>query len=1004
MKKTTLTKLLSLLMVAAMLFGTLSAALVLSASSGLTLGAVPVEEEENSGYKDSDIIGYYRTVGEVKELMNLPVYTVYRDKYADVPDGSGDVIINCATDYVAEQTTSNYEVLENFEGKSALKMDDTGKTTFRVYIPKEGMYAMRIMYYPIEGYGTTMERMLYIDGHVPFSEARYLYFPRQWAYELEEVVHEDGTVTYEFFTDVRGDELRPVRVAQSSWEDYFLRDWVGFEMDPFEFYFSEGEHTITLEAAREPMCISQITLYPYVEEAPYEEVLAGWLAQGLTVQDDVEPIKVQAERPTTVSERIILPGTERTSALTEPASPVNLRFNTGGASGCNQWVRYEVDVPKEGLYEIDVRFRQNTLIGMFTSRRVKINGEIQFREASNCRFVYDTPFQVEPLNNGKTSFLFYFKEGKNIVEFEAVAGDMQSYILEIRDMVDELYAAYEKVLKITGPVPDAYRDYGFSRTAPDVLVTFAKTAKRLYEIADELEAITGEMGDQVNALETYALLFKQMAADEYEIAANMLNFKSYTTGLQNWMYTALGQPVTMDYFTIQSPNVERPRAVANFFEYTWYEIRAFFGSFFHDYTTIAFRGHANGMDYEEQIEMWVNGNRDDALIARRIADENFSPQYNIGVTYKVIQVGLMEAIIAGMGPDIASFSSTDAVTWGIREGVMPLNDFEGFDEVSKLFAEAAMIPLTLEDETFGLPNGMSFSMLFYRLDVLAELGIEIPKTWSDLKDVLNVMQNKNITIGLPGGLSMVIHCLYQNGQDLYKDNGMRVNLDSDVAIDAFVEYCDYYTKYDVPVIWDMTRFRTGEVPIFVGDAIATYNGLMSIVELRGLWEMAPMLGTEKEDGTIDCTTGVSVACNVIPRGADNPEATWKYLYWYAQTETQQLYMEEQRAVSGTTVKFNPANLEMILDQPWTYFERSAIETQLQNLTATHEYPGGYLVGVYGNNAFMDAYNNGMDPAKAMLTRIDEMNEELSRKREEYGYQTYEEYIRELKESGSEIVE
>jgi oxygen-independent coproporphyrinogen-3 oxidase len=39
-----------------------------------------------------------------------------------------------------------------------------------------------------------------------------------------------------------------------------------------------------------------------------------------------------------------------------------------------------------------------------------------------------------------------------------------------------------------------------------------------------------------------------------------------------------------------------------------------------------------------------------------------------------------------------------------------------------------------------------------------------------------------------------------------------------------------------------------------------------------------------------------------------------------------------------------------------------------------------------------------------ITRIDEMNEELSRKREEYGYQTYEEYIRELKESGSEIVE
>ena len=39
-----------------------------------------------------------------------------------------------------------------------------------------------------------------------------------------------------------------------------------------------------------------------------------------------------------------------------------------------------------------------------------------------------------------------------------------------------------------------------------------------------------------------------------------------------------------------------------------------------------------------------------------------------------------------------------------------------------------------------------------------------------------------------------------------------------------------------------------------------------------------------------------------------------------------------------------------------------------------------------------------------IDKEDLPDEELSRKREEYGYQTYEEYIRELKESGSEIVE
>ena len=62
-----------------------------------------------------------------------------------------------------------------------------------------------------------------------------------------------------------------------------------------------------------------------------------------------------------------------------------------------------------------------------------------------------------------------------------------------------------------------------------------------------------------------------------------------------------------------------------------------------------------------------------------ISNQDGAIVVDIGVTYKVISVGLMEAIIAGMGPDIAGFSSSDAITWGIRDGVQPLNDFEGFD-------------------------------------------------------------------------------------------------------------------------------------------------------------------------------------------------------------------------------------------------------------------------------------------------------------------------------------
>jgi len=680
-------------LVMTMLFTSLSALMMVSAAND---GSAESEEE---GLSDDTQYGYHRTIGEIMTLINASSYMDYDKKYADVPDGKETIVID-AYDYVADKTTAEVEVYENFQGSTgkSLYMSDEGTTTWKFTVPHTGRYAMLIEYYPIEGTNTTIERMLYIDDYLPFSEARYFYFPRVWEY----VLNEDN----DFDHDINGNDIRPVRVEDPSWQRYYLRDWLGYTIDPFEFYLTAGEHTITFEAAREPIIIKSIEFYPYTEEAPYEEVLQGWLDSGLTIVDDVEPIRVEAEKPTNISIQNIFPANDRTSALTVPQDPARIRYNILDYGTVGQWVRYEVDVPKEGLYEIDVRFRQNTLIGMFTSRRVRINGEIPFREASYCRFVYDTAFQTTPLNDGENNFLFHFKEGKNIVEFEVVLGDMTGFVYEIEQMIDDLNEAYKTILMITGPVPDNYRDYGFNRIVPGAIETLAKSAKRLYEIADELVAITGEKGDQVATLETYAQLFKIMASDEYKIAPNFVNLKNYIVNLSNWLYAALAQPLKMDCFTIQSPEDEAPKAIANFFEAAWFEVRAFIGSFTMDYTTIGF-SNMNEVEYEDNITMWASSDRETMLIQRRIIDSYFTPEYNIGLTIKVISAGLQEAIIAGIGPDIANMGSTDTITWGLRTAVEPLNDFEGFDEVMTYYPEAATVPLTLYGKTYGLPESMS---------------------------------------------------------------------------------------------------------------------------------------------------------------------------------------------------------------------------------------------------------------------------------------------------------
>ena len=988
--------------------------------------AVEAEPEKEMSQEDY-LYSSNRSLEEIELLIGSENYSEYSKRYADKPIAKESVIID-ATDYLASDTTADVSVTSEYEGVKALYVGETGKVSWEFDVPDSAKYAVKITYYNAQGTNTTIERLMFIDDRLPFAEARYLYLPRAWQYEYN--------ANGRFDVDINGNDIRPVRSEYFKWTTYFLRDWLGYNQNPFEIYLTEGSHKLTFEGAREPIVISQIELYPYAEDMSYADRLQQWKDEGYEVVTDVEPVKAQFDEPYYVSNQNMFPGNDRTSCLTEPQSPTKIVYNILDFATANSFAVYNVNVPKTGLYKISVRFRQNSLIGLFTSRRIYINDEVPFKEAGYCRFVYNTAFQVTTLGDPtgehpENDFYFLLHEGDNEIKFEAVLGDMSKYVTTIETMVEDLTEAYQKILMITGPSPDTNRDYGFKRIVPDCLETLAVSAEQLYGIVDELVAITGEKGDQVATLESYALLFRKMAIDEYEIPDNMANFKSYIVSLSQWMYSILSQPVKLDYFVVRGEDDEPPAATANIAQTAWFEVRAFFGSFFMDYTTIGFasdsggNGEASAGGDGETLVMWATEDRETSLIKRRIIDSYFTPQTGITVTIKVITAGLQNAIIAGIGPDISFMSTTDTITWGLRTAVQPLNDYEGFDDVISEFPEVVIQTLSMEDEnhnyyTYGLPTGLTMNMMYYRVDVLAELGIEVPRTWDELYDCMSVIQNKRLQVGLPidplTGLKLF---LYQQNIELFTDEyvcpdcghiaktsfdvcpscgktvapenrkGWKINLDSNEALSAFESYTNFFTKYDSPVSWATDRFRTGEIPIMVGDAVTTYNELMGYYDLRGLWEMTPILGTAQPDGTIDYTSVITTSAIIIPRGAHNNETSWKYISWYVGEECQRNLVRESIAVSGPTTKMATPNIDVFVNaQPWTEKEKAAIEFQVQHLASVPEYPGIYIVSTYVNSAFQSVYGSHSDPSEEMLDRVMDINKEITRKRIEFGMEAY----------------
>ena len=89
-------------------------------------------------------------------------------------------------------------------------------------------------------------------------------------------------------------------------------------------------------------------------------------------------MRSSAEKPFA---KTIYPQNDRTSAMTQPQSPTLSKLNPLGGTkwqGVGQWIEYTFTPEVSGLYEIAPRYKQADLSGMYTSRRIYINGEIPF--------------------------------------------------------------------------------------------------------------------------------------------------------------------------------------------------------------------------------------------------------------------------------------------------------------------------------------------------------------------------------------------------------------------------------------------------------------------------------------------------------------------------------------------------------------------------------------------------------------------------------------------------
>jgi len=944
----------------------------------------------------------------------IPTYRQYIDNNPSVRP-QNEIVIEASSfsRYEEDDVIMVPEKFTDYEGMpgESVLTGETAIIEFDVNIPESGLYEIFIDYFPVEGKSSAIQRSIFIDGMLPYREMALIELPRIW--QNREAKEQAGAGFLVWEKDNRGNDLKPVMVESPKWVNTYVRDSGGYITSPLLIYLEAGMRTISLYSLREPMLLRCLTLKNSDIIPDFEGALSAWVAEGVT-DTSGHNIIIGAQDAVRTSSQMLYPVQDQSSPAVAPNSAKYFLNNTIGGNSwrmSGQWIEWDFTVPESGFYELTLHSRQNFRRGTYVSRRISINGEIPFTELEDYGFRFNRHWRTDNLSDDEGNpFKFYFEAGQvHTIRMEAVLGELGGIISTVRDAVYELNNIYRRVISRTGVQPDRFADYQIARAMPELRSQMTVIRDNLDNALDDLRRIGGQSSERERVLITMRDQLDTLINDVELFPRHVSSFRVNIRACGAWLNEAIEQPLQLDFISVHSPDVEIKSPRNNIFHRIWHEISRLWFSFFIDYNKVG-----NVIEDGDVITLWIGSGRDQANVIKALIDESFTRTHGINVNVMLVDMNtLLQASLAGQGPDVAiQVASELPMNFGLRGSVTDLSQFDGFDEVRARFAESAMTPYEFEGQAFALPETQIFPMMFYRRDILAELGLELPQTWDDVSVIMSELAFNHMEFGMLPSEQIFTMLLYQHGGQYYNDNKTRSALDREEAINAFRMYAEFYTDYKLDRATSVEeRFRTGETPIIITDYTFYNNLQISAPELRGIWGFAPVPGMLMEDGTINRAVssngggaaaatamigaiGGSGSAAVMMSSTEYPEQVWQFLSWWTSADTQVRFGREMESLMGPAARVPTANQEAFSKMPWPTQDYRALRYQFDFVQGIPQVPGGYYSWRNVNNAFYAVTTPQTDrpaggtrlpmPREELMDRVILINDEIRYKRIEFG--------------------
>ncbi len=261
-----------------------------------------------------------------------------------------------------------------------------------------------------------------------------------------------------------------------------------------------------------------------------------------------------------------------------------------------------------------------------------------------------------------------------------------------------------------------------------------------------------------------------------------------------------------------------------------------------------------------QLQFWaVTGSLKDIEMFRRIAS-GFTRKTRISVKVTDLPWGVFStkyflAMAAGLPPDIGLTNLGGPFDYGNVGGLVDLRtEFpKECKELESRFNPSILPICTFKGKLFGVPADLSTPVIYYRTDTFNKLGLEPPKTWNELNEVIAKLEAKGyryyygFTYNSQWAIGLYTLAYDKPGFRMGADGRPEVLWNDPKYQEAILEALNLWFMHNSPGQdlgnREVGMFRSDKpddaLPMFIEQHNVAGQIHVNAPELEGKWDMAP---------------------------------------------------------------------------------------------------------------------------------------------------------------------